>query len=174
MPRFLWFFGLALLIIGLAIVLNSFVTVGSPQHVGGSFLYYTKEYNWTRTENQLFYLGKGDELTVIVDPNNPSIFHYAKLEKAGSDWFADSIIVGQGAWAIRVPARGVYLLTVQGTVPQTTVDTLPEDAELQSSVSENIKTTYRNDLLEPALYGLMIPGLALMVASIYFGGKESR
>jgi hypothetical protein len=165
LTNLLWFSGLILLVIGLALILNTFVN--PTKLTGSTSLVFIQEHENLAAARPL-YLGKGDELTVIVDPNYPAISHYITLQKAGSDWTAEQILEGQGAWSIKAPTRGVYTLIVEGTV----VGETPEGTTLRSSITWNVKSIPRIDSLEPTLYGAMIPGLALIVASIYLGGKK--
>jgi hypothetical protein len=167
LTNLLWFSGLILLVIGLALILNTFVT--PTKLTGHMSLLFTQEHPLNNAEADPIYLGKGDELTVIVDPTYPAIDHYITLKKAGSDWMAEQILEGQGAWSVKASTRGIYTLIVEGTV----VGEAPEGTTLRSSITFNVKSIPRIDLLEPTLYGTMIPGLAMIVASIYLGGKKS-
>jgi hypothetical protein len=166
LTNLLRFSGLILLIIGLALILNTFVT--PTKLTGNTSLLFTQDHPLNIAAARPLYLGKGDELTVIVDPNYPAINHYITLTKAGSNWTAEQILEGQGAWSVKAPTRGVYTLIVEGTV----VGEAPEGTTLRSSITWNVKSIPRIDSLEPTLYGAMIPGLALIVASIYLGGKK--
>lgn len=163
----MWFFGLTLLVIGSAIALNTFTTPGKL--TGATNLQFNPAGTWCPAYALPFHLVKGDELTVIVDPNYPAISHYIRLEKAGSDWVAEKVLEGQGAWVVKAPVRGVYVLIIEGTV----VEEAPEGTKLLSSITFFVKCAPRSDLLEAILFGAIIPGLVMIVASIYFGGKES-
>ena len=167
LTRLLWFLGLTFLVIGLAIILNAFVEAAKLTG-NTSLLFNSEEGKVSQATAMPIFLVKGDELTVIVDPTYPAINHYITLKKAGSSWIAEQILEGQGAWSVKAPTRGVYVLIVEGTV----VGQVPEGVTLRSSISLNVKSVFRSDLLEPALYGTIIPGLALIVASIYLGGKK--
>lgn len=168
MTHLLWFSGLTLLVIGAAVTLNAFVS-GYMAQVGGGVLRFYPDDHRAAADACIIYLVKGDELTVSVDPSHPAISHNITLKKVGSDWKAEKVLEGQGAWAVKAPVRGIYVLIVEGTV----LEGAPEEAELLSPIAASVKGAPRIDLLEPMLYGTIIPGLAMIVASIYLGGKRS-
>jgi hypothetical protein len=152
-------------VIGSPIALNSFAAPGINQW--STDLHFNQQY-WFPADTSVIYLVKGDELTVNVDPSYPTISHRIILEKFGGDWMVETVLVGQGSWSVKVPVRGIYVLTVEGTVPEGT----PQGTDLMSSITTSLKPARRMDQLEPIIYGALIPGLALMVASVYLGGKK--
>jgi len=167
LTRILWFLGLALLLFGSAIILNAF----APPRGGGSDPpeFMPLDPGEVKAISDVFYLGAGDKLTVSVDPTYPAISHRIILEKAGSDWTAEELLEGQGAKVFTAPVRGSYILTVEAIAPEEA----PEGVDLVSFFMHSVQPVPRNDTVEPALYLSIIPGLVMIVASIYIRGKKS-
>jgi hypothetical protein len=153
-------------VIGSPIALNSFAAPGINQW--STNLFFNPEGLWIPASASPIYLVKGDELTVNVDPSYPTISQRIILEKFGGDWMVETVLVGQGSWSVKVPVRGIYVLTIEGTV----LEGAPQGTDLMSSITTSLKPARRMDQLEPIIYGALIPGLALMVASVYLGGKK--